>query len=110
MEILIKEKKQTYFVPDLLLFKEVEERLDVCLTSKKITWTDQNGTEKDITELTDAHAANLARWLRERGHKKAERIIQAELERRCTNVYPEDFNELIESYKSSPDIWRMKVY
>lgn len=109
MEIVIP-KRQTYIVPDLLLFKEVEERLDVRPSEKKITWTDQTNTERNITELTDTHAANLSNWLMSAGLRKTREIIQGELERRCTNSYPEGFEELIENYKSHPETWRLKIY
>jgi hypothetical protein len=115
MEINIKEiSKEIHIEPDLLKFKQVEERLDVKPKTKinkiRITWTDQHDTERNIRKLTDGHAANLASWLRERGLTKSEKIIQAELQRRCTGSYPDEFGQLIEDYKSRPEIWRMKVY
>lgn len=110
MKILIKEiQKEIYIAPKLLIIKQVEERLDVKPKRIKITWTDQHNVERDIIKLTDGHAANLSGWLRDRGLMISEKIIQAELERRCTGIYPEWFDEFIEKYKSSPEIWRLKV-
>jgi hypothetical protein len=113
MEINIKEiSKEIYIEPDLLNFKQVEERLDAKpkIKTVSVTWTDQHDTERSIQNLTDGHAANLAPWLRERGFTKCEEIIQAELQRRCTGSYPDGFDQLVEDYKSRPEIWRMKVY
>ena len=110
MKILIKKiNKEIYIDPELLIIKQVEERLDVKPKRAKITWTDQHNIERNIMKLTDGHAANLTGWLRDRGLILSENIIQAELERRCTGSYPEWFNEFIEKYKSAPEIWRLKV-
>ena len=113
MEIRIKEIQKEIFVePDLLNFHQIEERLDVKPKVKtvKVTWTDQHGTERNIQKLTDGHIANLAPWLRDLGLIKSEEIIQAELQRRCTGSYPDGFDQMVEEYKSHPEIWRMKVY
>lgn len=111
MKVDIKEiQREIYIAPELLIFNQIEERLDVKTQRQQITWTDQYGNEKDIKTLTDAHASNLASWLRDRGLNKTEEIIQAELQRRCTNSYPDGFDKIIEEYKSSPETWRLKVY
>jgi hypothetical protein len=110
MDTIIKiPKKQTYMLPELLTI--VEERLDVKPTSERnITWTDQHGTTRDIRNLTDSHAANLAGWLRDRDLNLSEKIIQGELERRCTGLYPENFDSLVENYKNHPEIWRLQIH
>lgn len=88
----------------------VEEEHETKAKNTQVTWTDQKGTERCITKLTDGHIANLAPWLRARFRFKAEKIIQGELERRCTEEYPEWFESALEEYKQSPDIWRLKIY
>lgn len=103
-------KKQIYVAPDLLNIKQVEERLDVKPQTVKVTWTDKFGTERNIKKLNDGHAANLTGWLRERGFIMTEMIIKAELERRCTGSYPDNFADMIKIYKAHPEIWRLKVY
>lgn len=106
----IKRKTEIYIEPSLLILNGVEERLDSKPKRNiQITWTDQNGITRDIKKLTDGHASNLARWLRGLGYVSAEKIIQGELERRCTGSYPSDFDESVQIYKSRPDTWRMQI-
>lgn len=111
MEVLpIKRKIEIYIEPSLLKLTQVEERLDSKpKKSVEITWTDQCEVTRDIKKLTDGHASNLAFWLRDLGFIRAEKIIQGELERRCTGSYPTDFDESVQKYKSRPDTWRMQV-
>lgn len=94
------------------LFIIVEERLEGVQekTQRKITWTDKHNIEREITKLSDSHATALSYWLKEGGLNKARKIIQAELERRATGSYPEDFDAMTKSYKRRPEIWRLKVY
>lgn len=108
--IIEKEEKQTYVIPDLLVENLIKECFETKTSTRKITWTNQYGNEKNIMQLTDSHAANLANWLRDRDLLLAEKIIQGELERRCMNAYPADFDITVQEYVSCPDTWRLKVY
>lgn len=110
MEVIIPKETKVFIVPELLKLNEVKERLDVKPSISKITWTDQYGNEKNIRKLTESHIVNLAGWLRDRGLGETEKLIQGELERRCTGAYPVWFKKAAEEYKQCPEIWRLKVY
>ena len=49
MEVIIPKETKIFIAPELLKLNEVKERLDVKPSVSKITWTDQNGSEKSIT-------------------------------------------------------------
>lgn len=110
MEVRIPKEIKIVIAPELLKLNEIQERLDVKPSISKITWTDQYGCEKKLTKLSDSHIGNLANWLRERSLNRTERIIQGELEKRCSGVYPAWFNKEAEEYKNCQEIWRLKVY
>lgn len=110
MEVRIPKETKIAIPLELLMLNQVEERLDVKPSFKKITWTDQYGNEKNIRKLTDGHISNLAGWLRDRGLTETEKLIQGEMERRCTGAYPAWFDRLVQEYKQCPEIWRLKVY
>lgn len=107
MDVII--PKKIFISPELLILRETKECLDVKPKTNSITWTDQSGNEKSIQNLSDSHTSNLGPWLRERGYKIANKIIQGELERRCSGEYPDWFNTEVTKYKQNPEIWRLKV-
>lgn len=110
MEVRVPKETKISIPPELLILNQVQERLDVKPAFTKITWTDQTGTERKITALTDGHISNLVAWLRERDMFETEKIINGELERRCTGKYPEWFESVVNEYKNCPETWRLKVY
>jgi len=110
MEVKIIKETKIIVPSELLILNKFDGKLDVKPKNTKITWTDQYGTEKNITKLTDGHISNLAGWLRDRGLTDSEKLIQGELQRRCTGEYPDWFDTLVREYKKCPEIWRLKVY
>ena len=67
--------------------------------SFRIKW---NGVE--LHKLTDSFLIKLAPKLRKKNQLLCEQILQAEFERRCTGLYPEDFEEFLEGCVSSKEI------
>lgn len=110
MEVIVPKETKIFIAPELLKLNEIQERLDVKPSISKITWTDQYGCEKKLTKLSDSHIVNLVNWLRERSLNRTERIIQGELEKRYSGVYPVWFNNEVQEYKNCQEIWRLKVY
>ena len=55
MEVRIPKETKIAIPLELLMLNQVEERLDVKPSFKKITWTDKYGNEKNIRKLTDGH-------------------------------------------------------
>lgn len=88
----------------------VDELIQTAMDSFRITWTDRFNTERDIRKLSKAHLAALPGFLAERSLRKCKKIILAEIKRRATGSYPEDFDVLVEEYKARPEIWRLKIY
>ena len=93
------------------IFHIVEERLDAVVESqRKITWTDKFKVERELHNLSNEHARRLSYWCKERKLSRTRKIIQAELMKRATGLYPDNFDEMIKTYRRNPEIWRLKIY
>lgn len=109
METLVKPK--IHIAEELLIFEEIKETLAVPTPpSRRITWTSADGRETDIQQLEDGHLVNLLRWLQRKKLPRTRDIIMGEAERRVTQSYPPDFDEMVDEYKANPETWRLKIY
>lgn len=110
MDITI--KRPVYISPTILGMPITEEILDtqVSTGTRRVTWTSQDGRERDIRELADDHLVNLNGWLGRHRLLRTLEIISSESIRRQAGEYPPDFDDLVEAYKAQPETWRLKVY
>ena len=99
-----------------LPLEEIILELEVELNNTKgkdkpylLTWTNREGKLKRLDKLELGHLKNLIPWLEKADRPKAKRIVEGELLRRYTGVYPEWFEDELFEYKLSPDTWRLKA-